>query len=472
MNLLIARRIAYNAIFNAVAKILATALALVAIGFITRYLGPEGFGNYAVALAFFSFFGTIADLGLYSVSTREISRKGADEKHIIGNIFTLRIIVSSVIFFCVPLMVWFLPYESEVKIAILISALAFFFSSSYVVLNGVFQKNLAMDRVALIELLGKILQVGIIAGVVHYDLGFIALMSSLVWYMVFNFCFVLWQSRNFVRFHLQVDVVFWKKFLKQSFPMGMATFITFLYFKFDTILLSFLQSSADVGIYNGAYKIIENITFFPAMIIGLVLPLLSRNIFENKKMFINLVNKVFKVFILLIAPLVVGVLFVAEEIVTIIGGEDFLASANVLRVLILALGLIFLSHILNAILLVANKQKALMYVLGICAIFNIGANLIFIPYFSYMGAAITSVLTEFLVLFLTFWLVQKYVRYIPKMGETVKIFLSASVMGLFLFFFSNSLPFLILISVSAAIYIGAIIATRAVSRQEIVSLLF
>ena len=85
---MVAKKIAYNVVFSAVAKVLSTILALVGIGFITRYLGKEGFGDYATVLAFFSFFGAIADLGLYSISVREISREGADEKKIMGNVFT------------------------------------------------------------------------------------------------------------------------------------------------------------------------------------------------------------------------------------------------------------------------------------------------------------------------------------------------------------------------------------------------
>jgi O-antigen/teichoic acid export membrane protein len=77
----VARKIAYNVAAGTVSKILQTILALVSIGFITRYLGTSGFGNYATVLAFLSFFASIADLGLYSISTREISREGADEEN-------------------------------------------------------------------------------------------------------------------------------------------------------------------------------------------------------------------------------------------------------------------------------------------------------------------------------------------------------------------------------------------------------
>ena len=87
----IIRKIAYNTIFAAGARIIAVSLSLVSLGFITRYLGKEGFGNYSLILAFLYIFNILADLGLYSLMTREISRPGADERKIASNIFTIRI---------------------------------------------------------------------------------------------------------------------------------------------------------------------------------------------------------------------------------------------------------------------------------------------------------------------------------------------------------------------------------------------
>jgi O-antigen/teichoic acid export membrane protein len=467
----VARKIAYNVVFNALAKVLSTALALIAIGFITRYLGKEGFGEYAIALAFFSFFGAIADLGLYSIATREISRKDADEKKIMGNVFTIRLITSFFVVVISPAIVWFFPYSEEVKIAILLTAAAFFLSSSYMVLNGVFQKNLAMDRVALTEFIGKILQVGTIIWVVQQDLGFLAIVASLVVYMLFNFVVVFLLSRKFIRFRLQLDVSFLKKFIRESLPMGGAVLITFFYFKFDTILLSIMKNSEAVGIYNGAYKIIENITFFPAMIIGLILPLLSRYIFEERDKFNFIANKTFKVFSLLIVPVIIGGAFLAHDIVTLIGGEEFIDSESVLQILVLALGLIFIGHIFNAVLIVGNKQKTLMKVLAFCAVFNVVANSIFIPMWSYIGAAWTSVATELLVVILTGWIAYKKLGYLPRLNGTWKILISGACMAGFLVL-ATGYHFIIALLGSISIYGLALIFTRAISKNEIKELFF
>ena len=465
----VARKIAYNVVFITIAKISSTVLALVAIGFITRYLGTEGFGNYATVLAFFSFFGAFADLGLYSVATREISRAGANEEKIMGNIFSLRMLSSLVVVLISPL-VFFLPYSNELKIGIMIAAVSFVFSASYTVLNGVFQKNLAMDKVATVEFLGKAIQLAIIIFAVKENLGFTMIIASLLAYMIFNFAIVFLWSRKYLKFKLEIDVAYWKKFIKESLPMGIAVAITFLYFKMDTILLSLLKGSADVGIYNAAYKIIENITFFPGMIVGLTLPLTSRYIFSERKRFEEISNKTFKVFIILVVPLVVGTLFLAEGVIQLIGGAGFAQSANILRILIFALVFMFFGNFSNGILLAGNLQKKLMIALSVCAAFNIGANLVLIPVYSYEGAAVVSVATEFLVVSLTFYLLAKNLKYKPSYEHAVRILFSGSMMALFLFLFRGS-NFFFLALAGTGVYCLFLWITRAIASQEILSII-
>ena len=465
----IARKIAYNVVFNVITKILSTILALVGIAFITRYLGKDGFGNYSTVLAFFAFFGSAADLGLYSITAREISRPGADEKKIVSNALALRLTSSLLVFAITPLFVYFLPYSYEVKFGILIAAASFVFSTTYMVLNGVFQKNLAMDKVATAELIGKILQISIIILAVKLDLGFIAIISSVLASMILNFLIIFTLARKYVSISLEFDFSYWKTFLIESAPLGFSSLIIFIYFKIDTILLSILKTSTEVGLYNAAYKVLENITFFPAMIIGLIFPLLSKHIFSNKEEFSRIANETLKVFVILIVPLVVGTIFLADGVIKLIGGADFLQSANILRILIFALVFIFLGTLFNSILIASNNQKKLIIPLVLCALFNIISNVLFIPLYSYNAAAITSVFTELFVASTGFFLVFKYVKFIPRVEKLSQILFSGAIMALFLYSF-RSANFYFLAIGGSMVYIVFLWITKTITAKDILSI--
>ena len=468
--MVIARKIAYNVLVSSVSKILSTILALVAIGFITRYLGAGGFGNYATVLAFLAFFSAIADLGLNSVSTREISRPGANESRIMGNIFAFRISISLLVLFLSPAIVWFFPYPTEVKQAIMIVAASFLFSSSYQVLNGVFQKNLAMDKVAFAELIGKIVQVLLIILAIHLKLGFLWIISSLLFCMIVNFILVYSLSKKYISFKLEFDWQYWKNFLRQSYPIGIAACITFIYFKIDTIMLSVMKTSAEVGLYNAAYKVIENISFFPAMIVGLIFPIMSQNIFSDRKKFADVSNKTYKIFWILTVPLVVGTLFLSEGIISLIGGREFLEAAPALRILVFALAFIFFGNFLNAILIAGNKQKKMLLIATIAAVFNFTANLFFISRYSYLGAAIVSLATEILVVAGAYYFIAKEIKYFPAEKNIGKILIAGMIMAASLFFFRN-INFLLAGCLGVLVYLISLWIFKAVKTEELASII-
>ncbi len=467
----LARKIAYNVVLNSIFKVFSTVvLSLYSIRLITEYLGPEGFGKYATVLAFFAFFSAIVDLGLAPVTAREISKEGADEKRILGRVLALRLLSSAILLIFAPLVLFFFNYESDLKIGIVVAAIAVLFSSSSLLLNGIFQKNLAMDRVAFVEFFGKLLQVILVTLIVRNDWGFLAVASTLLAALAFNALVVFWLSRSFVKFSLKIDIRFWKEFLREASPLAATALITFAYFKLDTIILSVLQTNSDVGIYNVAYKIMENLIFFPAMLAGLILPLLSRTLSTNRALFEDIVDKTFKVFLLIVFPLVVGVWVLAPEIIAIVSGAGFEESARVLRVLVFALGFIFFGHYFTMLLVVGNAQKKLMKALLIAAVVNIGLNLLLIPKYSYMAAAGVSLATECLVVLLIGTLAFREIQFKPSFKPLPRIFLATLLMALAMYYLDRY-SFIVAGVGGGVMYIFGLWLTRVVTYAEIKMLL-
>ena len=468
--MVLARKIAYNVVLNSLLKVVSTVvLSLLSIRLMTGYLGQDGFGKYATILAFFAFFTAISDLGLGSVTAREISREGADEGKILGNVVALRLSSSLLLLVAAPLVMYAFDYSRDVEIGILVAALAAAFSTLSFVLNAIFQKNLAMDRIAMVEFLGKLLQVGMIVLIVRQDWGFLPIACTLIVSLSFNSMVALYLSKRYASFRLQFDTTYWKEFLRNSLPMGATAIITFTYLKMDTILLSVLQSNAHVGIYNVAYKIMENLVFFPAMLAGLILPLLSRFIFTQRERFVEIADKTFKVFFIAIVPIVSATWFLAGDIIAIVSGAGFQESVIVLRILIFALAFIFFGSYFNMLLIVGNAQKKLMQTLIFAAAFNLSLNLLLIPKFSYLGSASIALATEALVVCLTGFLTYRYIRYVPSFHNIPRVIFSGAVMSGALFFLE---PYSFFLSgiVSLAVYGSTLWLTRAISADEIMSL--
>jgi O-antigen/teichoic acid export membrane protein len=256
--------------------------------------------------------------------------------------------------------------------------------------------------------------------------------------------------------------------MHDAWPLGLTAIITFAYFKLDTIILSLLQPAAHVGIYNVAYKIMENLIFFPAMLVGLILPLLSKAHHVDPLQFREIAEKTAKVFIAIVLPIVIGTLFLAPEIVAVVSGGGFEVSADVLRILIFSLAGIFFGHYFNMLILVGNAQKKLLKALAIVAIINVSLNVILIREFSYFGAAISSAITEALVVALSGVIVYRSLGFFPRPDRLSRILLSAAFMAVVIYL-ARPLPFVVTLGLAAASYAALLWATRAVTSHEIMS---
>jgi O-antigen/teichoic acid export membrane protein len=467
------KKIAYNTVFSAGARIIAVALSLFSLGIIARYLGKEGFGDYSLILSFLYVFNILADLGLYSLMTREISRPGADERKIASNIFTLRIVALFVFLALAISLVWLFPYTERVKLGVVIASFGYLFLSASQVLMGIFQKYLKIDRAGLADIVGRLVQLGLVIIFVYFKLGLFWLLVSLNISCIVNF-FLNWIfAKKCVRFGLAFDFSFWKTIIKEALPIAASIVLTLVYFKFDTIFLSIrainrssLNPMADVGVYNIAYKILEGLIFFPSMFVGLIMPILSRFAVSDKEQFKRVFQKTFDVLIIFIVPVVIGLLVLSMPIVVLIGGRDFADSASVLKVLSIAVGLIFFGNLFGSSIIALNKQKIGAYIYLSGMIFNIITNLIFIPKYSYFGAAWTTVTTELLVTILMFWLIYRNIKYFPSFNVAMKSFFAGLIMFLFLYFLNGQNLFL-LVGGGAIIYFAFLYLIKGITKEEV-----
>ena len=467
MNSNLTQKIAYNAFLSAGARVLEVAIAFVIIKLIIGYLGENGFGDYIIVVTFIYIFSVFADLGLYSIVVREISREGADEKKIINNAFTLRLTAGFFILGTAYFISLLFPYSDKVQCGIAVAALGFWILSNIQVLMGLFQKHLAMDKIALAEITGRVVQLFFIWYFITYDFGFLYIIFAIFLGAVINFVLVLRFASKYTKIKLQFDFRFWKKLLVQSYPLAISAILVLIYFKLDTIFLSVMQTNEAVGIYGLSYKILENLVFFPAMIVGLTMPIMSKYIFTNRNKFKEVVQRTLNFLVIAFMPIAFGAIMVSDKIIELFTeGEGFYDSPMVLNILIIALGFIFLGALFSNVIIAANQQKRLAKIYFVGMIFNVITNFIFIPKYSYFGAAVTTVATELLVTVLMLSVIYKTIKFIPSFQIFFKAFLASLLMVLALYYFSY-LNIFFLIIIGVVVYLPAIYFIGGISKEEI-----
>jgi O-antigen/teichoic acid export membrane protein len=171
-----------------------------------------------------------------------------------------------------------------------------------------------------------------------------------------------------------------------------------LYLRSDTLLLFFLRGESDVALYSAAYKLMEAWFFLPAAFLGAVFPFLARTHSprEMSAPFRAACEESVRLLALLGIPLAAGTTVLAGPLTAWLYGPTYTDSALYLQILIWAAALIFWNSTLPAALNATGHERASLGVLGAGLVFNLTGNLLLIPRWGALGAALMTLLTEML----------------------------------------------------------------------------
>jgi O-antigen/teichoic acid export membrane protein len=473
-------------------------LAVVTVKIVTNYLSVEGYGEYALIYEFLAFFSIAADMGLFTIAVREMSKDEKDIPKILGNVLTLRTILIVVMMVVATVTVFLIPkYEdTRIPLGVAIATLSVFFTILNGTVTSVLQTKLKMHISSLAQISSKVIQVAYMLYVVlvafpktggadpiqgFYHLLIAGVIGNLV---------MLFITQHFVSkiapIRYQLDKKLCKDVFLKALPYGIALILNTVYFRIDSILISLIRGQAEVGIYAVAMRVLEAFAIIPLYFMNSVLPVLTKSLKEKTDQYKLIIAYSFDFLAALGLPLLVGAYVLAYPIVFIVSSPEFLTRFNegfygsdtALKILMFALVFQFLNTLFAFVLLAVNKQSKILYINAACVLFNIIGNLIVIPHYGFRGAAVTSVLSELLILILTAATAYHYLKYKINLVTTLKITISALLMGVAVHYLQpvsyallENAGVLLLVPVGALIYGLLLIATKAVDKEMLKLLL-
>ena len=163
---------------------------------------------------------------------------------------------------------------------------------------------------------------------------------------------------------------------------------------------------------------------------------------------------------LIIIPIAIATVFYSTDIIYLIYGNKYHDASSVLCILIWTVCLLFISGAANSLLNASHKEVTVTKIYAIAAAFNIVLNLFMIPYFTYNGAAITTVLSELLIVIIQFYVIYK-IGHRPNKKlyyDLIKIIIGSIVLGIALYFLN--LNMWVAIPIGIIIYLLAIYLLR------------
>ncbi|MDP3997227.1 MAG: oligosaccharide flippase family protein [bacterium] len=448
-------------------RIVNISLGIVATALITRFLGATSYGSYILLFSFGAIIQLLADFGLYLTLTKEIARNPSANK-IISSAISLRLFLLILAFFLGAIATVFIPALSGLLYVFIFAGIGLVFQSLSQLLMGVFQYRGEIWRAVAGDLLGRTVQIAAIfwVGQAHASVtAMVVIFSAGAGAAFIGHQFLLpagfsWRPR--------VDWPAWKQLLSASWPLGAMLLLNAVYFRVDTIILSFFRPAQEVGWYGLAYRIIESALFFPAMFGGLLLPRLSEALSKrNRPQAAGFITEGFRLLFVVAALAVTVLLAVSPGIINLISGRQYAAAAPLLAILSLALAFMFIGNLFGFSLVALNKQSVLLKLYLGLIFFNLVTNLMFIPRWGAAAAAWTTVGTEILSVVIAGAYVYRLLPFTLGVLFIIKTLFTALATFALLSFTTGSLPVIFQLIIAPPFFLAVASFLRLVSAEDL-----
>jgi O-antigen/teichoic acid export membrane protein len=453
-----------NTLFILGARVVSRVVSLVVVVVLANALGDTQYGRYTTLIAYLALVSVVADLGFNPLYTREAARNRQELGDYLGTLLVVKLVlaVAASVILAVAL-----TFGAGLS-ALIVPGAALMIATAYAnLLRNTFYAvgRAEFDAVAIVA------EIAIQAGLIIFGARRHAGVSYFVWAYTASLLFTVVYSLVVIRvFHLgRVRLGFDLNLVRRWFPLALpfafTFFLTNLYFRADVPILQHFRSFAEVGWYTFAYKPFEALQFVPLAIQVVVYPLLGVYYVSDPQRLRLAYQRFFKVLVLLGWPLTVGTFVLVHPIGRLF--RLFPQSEASLRILALAIVFLFANSAFYAMLNATNRQHLNAWATGLAAAINIVLNLILIPFYGYLAASTTTVVTEASLCVFGWWFIQRNrpeLR-LPVAGLSWRILLAGAVMGVVLFPLSR-FSIAVSLPVGAIVYLVAIHLIRAIDPEE------
>lgn len=475
-------KITRNTSLFTLALILQKLISFVYFSIIAVKIGAANLGSYSFALYFTTIFAVLIDIGISNVLVREVSKKPEQSQIYLSGALALKIPLALFSYALVVVLINLMGNPPLIKqlvyLAGVIMALDSFTLTFYAFLRA--RQNLRWESLGTVIFQIIVFASGLIVISLTRDLRWLimaVLLASLFNFLFSGFLVRVWLG---LKFFTASSKEFVKKLFFLTLPFALAAVFTRVYGYLDTVLLHQLINPSAAGFYSLPYKITFSLQFMPMAFIATLYPAFaysySKSIAEpdngsaadirraeqaqaeEKERLSRLFEKSLVYLCFIAIPITLGLIALAKPLILTFYTAEYAPSILTLQILAASLPLLFLNFPLGSLLNACDRQTRNTAHIGIVMVVNAVLNIILIPKYSYLGAAVASGLSTLLMFCLQAYVAGQIVKISSKFlfEKIFPVIVAGLAMFAALEYFKATVHFLILIPVGAIIYFVSI----------------
>lgn len=381
-------------------QILLFAIGLIASVIVTRILGPEGRGFYALAGTVGATGVQFCNLGLHSSSTYYVAKDRSLLPDLTGNSLFVSFGLGGLCAILVWIVFYLKPQWAPLHGNLLLLALAWipFGLASLLLQNlllGIHEVRAyntvqLMTQIISIGLVGVVIILGMVTVINVFIAGFIAFLVGLCW--------ALWKITKFLKRFPALNFILLKKNLSYGVKAYLACLFSFLVFRMDLLMVQYILGPKQAGYYSIAVSIANMLLMFPVTVGTILFPKLSTPQDEAERWAFTNKTALHVGGIMICAC--VFMLFFGRYLIVLMYGKAFEPAYGPLVFLLIGILLWSIESIYRKVLN-TDAEKGfrieVVYIWMLVFPVNIILNYFFIKWYGIKGAAMTSAFSLLLV---------------------------------------------------------------------------
>lgn len=456
-------------------QIIASLQGLILLPVMTKTFGASGYGVWAQILTIILLVQPFIMLGLDSSILRFLSSK--EKKEIAQGVITIMSVVlitglfaSFILFLSSDFLAVTLLKEESAASIIRISAPLLVLGALNGIIFGSFRVFTQIKRYAIMILLQTFLEIGLISFFVFsgYDL------SGAVISLIITRIITLFIGLYFIISHAgfsRPDFSILRQYLNYGLPLVVTVIFGFIISSSDRFVIGYFMGAEKVGIYSAAYNIGSVILMFSSYIIYILRPtiydLFDKKNNEEVKVYLSYS---FKYLLMFSIPSVFGLTILAKPLLANLTTTEFIQEGEFI-IPIIAISIVYYgaTTIFGTIILSFNRPKIFASVFGFAAVLNLVLNLIFVPYWGAIGAAITTFIAYYLLAIMVWYISYKQMKFDIQLGFIAKSIIASIVATFFIWIFKPDglIEIFALILTSIIVYFSLLFLLKGFGEKEL-----
>ena len=433
-------------------------MGFVAVVYLARVLGKDGFGFINVAFAVLAYGVVLSAAGFPMLGTKRIAQ--GSNPQFIGEILGARMLNTFCVVTIITASSFIFLHDKTQSVVIALFSLTLFAQVFF--LDWYFQGKERMNIVSIGRILSSCIYTLIVITMVHTtnDLWKVAC-AAIAGDTMTAFYYV----RRFKKENQQhVRIRFSFQMFKEAFLLSVGVILSTVVINFPPLVLSALQSNAEVGIFSAASKIVFFLLVGDRLLLPLLLPASARRQTNSPEALSQLLSEALRWILLFALPIAVGGMVLSERIIVLVFGTPYAAAAGIFRVFIWFFFFTMLHSVYVSGLIAAGRENVYGKIMPITTALYAITVTVGTLWFGAIGAAFGVVISEAIsVIMMRHMLGSTIILKAPR--AVLRIILATTMMGCCLIFVS-SWNLITAILLGIVLYGIVIFAVRGITWNE------